>query len=421
MDEIDNPYQPGAGTPPPALAGRNELLTLVAVMLGRLKRGSYAKSLIPTGLRGVGKTVLLNRFADEAEKLSFHTTIIEATDEGLLADHLIGKLRSILFKLDRSKQVGHAAKLALRILKSFSVTFGSEGAKVGIDVDAELGEADSGNLASDLSDLLVAVARAAKEAGTAVLVAIDEVQYLNDAEFSALIVAIHRISQLQLPLAVIATGLPQVPGLAGDAKSYAERLFEFPIVGALNDADAREAIANPARDLGVEYTDDALTEMISVTEGYPYFIQEWAYRAWNQAKSSPITIDDVRTIKDIAIRKLDESFFRVRFNRLTDQEKLYLRAMAELGPNTCRSADVAAELSRTLRSLGTLRDGLIRKGMIFSPKHGDIAFTVPLFDDFMRRAMPAREYLTSQTFDASANIEGPRDSEKRHAPRKHRS
>ncbi len=379
-------------------------------MLGRLNQGRYAKSLIPTGLRGVGKTVLLNRFADEADRLGFHTTIIEATDGGQLADHLIGKLRPILFKLDRNKQVGHAAKLALRILKSFSVTFGGEGVKLGVDVDAELGSADSGDLASDLSDLFVAVGKAAKEVGTAVLIAIDEVQYLNETEFSGLIVAIHRISQLQLPLVMIATGLPQVPGLAGDAKSYAERLFEFPIIGALSEADAREAIATPARDLGVDYTDEALAEIVSVTEGYPYFIQAWAYRAWNQARSSPITIDDVRTIKGLAIQKLDESFFRVRFNRLTDQEKLYLRAMAELGPQPCRSADVAAELSRTLRSLGPLRDGLIKKGMIFSPKYGDVAFTVPLFDDFMRRAMPAPEYRTSQTLGARPKSKGSRKS-----------
>jgi hypothetical protein len=252
--------------------------------------------------------------------------------------------------------------------------------------------------------LLVAVGRAAREAGTAVVVAIDELQYLSEAEFSALIMAVHRISQLQLPLVVVATGLPQVPGLAGDAKSYAERLFEFPIVGALNDAEAREAIANPARDLGVEYSDEALTEMIAVTEGYPYFIQEWAYRAWNEAKSSPITVEDVRAIKQLAIQKLDESFFRVRFNRLTDQEKLYLRAMAEIGSESCRSADVAMELSRKPQSLGPLRDGLIKKGMIFSPKHGDVAFTVPLFDDFMRRTIPVREYKTSQTLVANAVI-----------------
>jgi hypothetical protein len=415
MDEIENPYQPGAGTPPPALAGRAELLKSVAVMLGRLNQGRYAKSIIPTGLRGVGKTVLLNRFADEAERLGFHTTIIEATDGGQLADHLIGRLRPILFKLDRNKQVGHAAKLALRILKSFSVTFGGDGVKFGLDVDPELGAADSGDLASDLSDLFVAVGRAAKEIGTAVFVAIDEVQYLNETEFSALIMAIHRISQLQLPLVLIATGLPQVPGLAGDAKSYAERLFEFPIIGALSYAEAREAIANPARDLGVEYTDEALAEMISVTEGYPYFIQEWAYRTWNQATASPITIDDVRTIKDLAIQKLDEGFFRVRFNRLTDQEKLYLRAMAELGSEPCRSADVATELSRTPRSLGPLRDGLIKKGMIFSPKHGVVAFTVPLFDDFMRRAVPAREYEASQTTDTGATIAASRKSARKSA------
>jgi len=320
-----------------------------------------------------------------------------------------------LFRLDRSKQVGHAAKLALRILKSFSVTFGGEGVKFGLDVDAELGFADSGDLASDLSDLFVAVGRAAKEARTAVLVAIDEVQYLSETESSALIMAVHRVSQLQLPLVVIATGLPQVPGLAGDAKSYAERLFEFPIVGALSDSEAREAIANPARDLGVEYTDEALSEMISVTEGYPYFIQEWAYRTWNEAKSSPITVGDVRAIKHLAIQKLDESFFRVRYNRLTEQEKLYLRAMAELGSEPCRSADVATELSRTPRSLGPLRDGLIKKGMIFSPRHGDVAFTAPLFDDFMRRAVPAREYKTSQKLDAGATIAARKPARKKTA------
>lgn len=401
MLEIDNPYQPGAGSPPPALSGRHELLNMVAVLLSRLQRGKYAKSLIPTGLRGVGKTVLLNRFADEAERLEFHVMLIEATEGGHLAEYLIGKLRSILFRLNRGRQIGHAAKLALRTFKSFSVTFGTDNtAKFNIDVDPEVGYADSGDLASDLSDLLVSVGKAAREAGTAVLIGIDEIQYLHADEFSALIVALHRISQLQLPVIMIATGLPQVPGLAGDAKSYAERLFEFPIIGALDDANAREAIANPARELGVEYTDEALSEIVSVTHGYPYFIQEWAYRIWNHAVSSPIAIDDIHAVRDVAIKKLDENFFRVRFNRLTEQEKLYLRAMAELGPDSQRSSDVASELSRSQRSLGPIRDALIKKGMIYSPKHGEVAFTVPLFDDFMRRSISAKEYTVTMRRDA---------------------
>ena len=357
-------------------------------MLGRLQAGRFARSLIPTGLRGVGKTVLLNRFAEEAEGLGFLTTTIEATEGGQLAQHLINRLRPILFKLDRGKQMGHAARAALRVLKSFTVTFGAEGMKFGLDIDPETGSADSGDLATDLIDLFIALGNAARESGTAILIAIDEVQYLNEAEFSALIMAVHRVSQKQLPIAVIGTGLPQIPGLAGDAKSYAERLFEFPIVGALSDADAREAIAKPARDLGVEYSEGALAEMVAVTEGYPYFIQEWAYRVWNHAGTSPIQKEDVTSIKNTVLEKLDESFFRVRFNRLTDQEKLYLRAMAELGRGPDKSADVAKALGRAVNSVGPLRDGLIKKGMIYSPRHGDVAFTVPLFDDFMRRTVP---------------------------------
>ncbi|MBV8369499.1 MAG: ATP-binding protein [Candidatus Eremiobacteraeota bacterium] len=388
MDEVQNPYVPGAGTPPPALAGRGDLLRTVTVMLGRLQAGRFAKSLIPTGLRGVGKTVLLNRFADEAERLGFMTTTIEATEGGQLAQHLINRLRTLLFKLDRGKQVGHAAKMAFRVLKSFTMTFGADGLKFGLDVDPEVGAADSGDLATDMTDLFTALGEAARENGTAILIAIDEVQYLSETEFSALIMAVHRVSQKQLPIAVVGTGLPQIPGLAGDAKSYSERLFEFPIVGALSDADAREAIVKPARELGVEYTEAALAEMVAVTEGYPYFIQEWAYRVWNHAASSPIQVGDVTSIKGFVLQKLDESFFRVRFNRLTEQEKLYLRGMADLPLGPKKSADVAKALGRQLNSVGPLRDGLIKKGMIYSPKHGEVAFTVPLFDDFMRRAMP---------------------------------
>lgn len=388
MDPIRNPYVPNAGAAPPALPGRENLIDTFAVAIERIKLGRAAKSLLPYGLRGVGKTVLLRRFVSEARKRSYLTGIIEADEDTAFIPALADQLRRILFELDTPARVHALAKRALRIFKSFTVKAGLEGLSMSLGVDAERGFGDSGDIAIDLSALFTAIGEAAREQDTAVLIAIDEVQYLEEREFGALIKAIHNATQESLPVFVAATGLPQVLTLAGEAKSYAERLFDFLLIGPLAHDDAREALIAPAAQEGVVFDDDAVEAVIDSTRGYPFFLQEWAYNAWAVAPGPRITLDDVRRGEAIALPKLDDGFFAVRYNRCTPSEKRYLRAMAELGEGPYRTAAVATTLGRNTNRLGPTRDTLIKKGMIWSPEHGSIAFTVPLFDELMRRKEP---------------------------------
>ena len=387
MDELLNPYRPGAGTRPPALIGRDDLIDNFGVNLRRALAGRPGKSLMPVGLRGVGKTVLLNRFREIAEDEGLEVAFIEAPETGEFRRLLASRLRTVLLHLDRGP-VERLVRRALGVLKSFTLQF-PDGTAFTLEVDAIAGEGDSGDLAADLTDVLVAAGQAARARMTGILLAVDEVQYLTRDELSALIAAIHRTNQLDLPIVLVGAGLPQLPALAGEAKSYAERLFEFPFISSLSPADSAAALAVPAGDAGVEYTQGALTTIVAAAQGYPYFLQEWGYRVWNQADASPIAKSDVMTAAPGVQERLDENFFAVRFDRLTPMEKRYLRAMAELGPGPHRSGDVAAVLGVRVESVAPRRSGLIAKGMIYSPAHGDTAFTVPLFDEFLRRVMPA--------------------------------
>jgi len=388
MDPIRNPYSPNAGAPPPALVGRDALLDAFDVALRRTQAGRSQKSMLPTGLRGSGKTVLLNRFVEQARALGFAVAQIEASESETFVAALANEVRSALYELSARAKIRGAVTRALGVLKSFTLSFGLHELAVRLGVDAQAGAADSGVLDTDLTALFVAIGEAAREEQTATLVAIDELQYLSEEQLAAIIVAVHRVTQLALPLLVVGTGLPQLPALAGNAKSYAERLFDFPNIGPLAKEDAIEAIRQPARAEGVEVERAALERLYEITQGYPYFIQEWAYGVWNTAPKSPITLTDVTRAEPEVLARLDESFFRVRYDRLTPREKRYLRAMAELGPGPHRSGDIATILDVKVETLSPLRSGLIKKGMIYSPQHGDTAFTVPLFDAFMRRTVP---------------------------------
>jgi AAA ATPase-like protein len=390
MDPVRNPFAPGAGTPPPALTGREEALNNAKVMLARIRSGRPNKSVMLVGLRGVGKTVLLNRIQEMAEEDGYRALLIEVVEDKPLAALLIPPLRQLLLKLDRVEQLNEHVKRGLRVLKGFAnavkFTVGEVG--VGLDIDPEKGTADSGDLETDLPDLFSAIAEAAAARSTAVAIIMDELQYLPEKELSALIMAIHRVAQKKLPLVLIGAGLPQLVGQMGKSKSYAERLFDFPVVGALKPADSKKALQEPAKKEGVVFEEPALDEIQRITQGYPYFLQEWGYHTWNAAESSPITLDVVKAATSKAVERLDESFFRVRFDRLTPREKRYLRAMAQLGAGPHRSGDIADLLGAAVQTVAPLRNGLIRKGMIYSPSHGDTAFTVPLFDEFMKRIMP---------------------------------
>lgn len=390
MDTYSNPFNPGAGVSPPELAGRSEVLEQAVTALERTKRGRHAKSLMILGLRGVGKTVLLNEIGKEAEARGYLVEQIEARDGEDLRQLLIHALRRVLLKLDRPSQTVEAVKKGLRVLRSFigKVTVSTGGVDVTLGVDPEPGYADSGDFEADVKDVLVATAQAAKEAKRPIALLIDELQYVSREELAALIRGIHAVNQAGLPLLLFGAGLPQLAGQAGDAKSYAERLFDFPRLDRLDRDDACKAIREPVEDGDAHIEDGALEEIYARTRGYPYFLQEWGYNAWNVAQGDTITARDAALATDQSIRKLDESFFRVRFDRLTPLEREYMRYLAELGEGSQRSSEVAKTMNRNARSLGPTRDNLIKKGMIFAPEHGQVAFTVPLFDEFMRREMP---------------------------------
>lgn len=391
MDKIRNPFSPGAGAPPPELAGRDNVLEQAEVLFGRILRKRPEKSMIMTGLRGVGKTVLLNEMERRASQAGYRTVVIEASEQKPLAVMLVPPLRSLLYELDRMAGAGIKARRALAALKSFvgAVKVSVGDIEFGLDIEPEKGTADSGDLEVDLSSLFVVVGEAAEERQCAVAIFIDEIQYFSSAELNALIMAMHKMQQRQLPLVLVGAGLPILPGLAGNAKSYAERLFSFPDIGPLEENDAVKALQDPVNAEGVEFDQDALGEIYRLTKGYPYFLQEWGYQAWNQAESSPITYQLVKDTIPQVVRRLDENFFKVRFDRLTDGEKKFLRAMAEIGPGPYRTTDIAALLGvESTTAISTVRSKLITKGMIYSPAHGLLNFTVPLFDEFMRRAIP---------------------------------
>lgn len=394
MDPIRNPFTPGAGAPPPELAGRDELIDSVRIALQRVRIGRPTKSILMVGLRGVGKTVLLDRMRSDAEAVGIHTIRIEAPENRSLPALLAPQLRQSLLRLSRIEKAKERATRALRGLTGFAkaLKIKYNDIEVGFDFDAESGLADNGDLEHDLQALFEVAGAAARDADTALAMFVDELQYVKEAELEALITALHRTAQQQLPVVLVGAGLPQLRGRMGRAKSYAERLFDFPSVGPLPPDAARLAIVAPLADEHAKITDDALACIIDETRGYPYFLQEWGKHSWEVADASPITRDDVRVASSVAVAALDESFFRVRFDRLTPAEKRYLRAMAELGAGPHRSGDIADVLARVVTSLGPTRSKLIAKGMIWSPNHGDTAFTVPLFDAFMKRIMPGEDW-----------------------------
>ncbi len=394
MDPIKNPYAPGAGTPPPELAGRDELRETVRIALERVRAGRPTKSILMVGLRGVGKTVLLDKLRDDAAASGMETIRVEAPENRSLPAILAPQLRQALLRLSRNEQAKELAQRALRGLAGFAkaLKVKYQDIEVGMDFEPEPGLADNGDLEHDLQALLEVSGAAAKKAGTALVMFVDELQYVDEEQLASLITALHRSAQRSLPVVLVGAGLPQLPGKMGRAKSYAERLFDFPQIGPLSVEAARLAIYKPAADQGINVNEDALDQIVKETRGYPYFLQEWGKHSWDVATSSPITLEDVKQATTSAVAALDDSFFRVRFDRLTPLEKRYLRAMSDIGAGPHRSGDIAEKLGRGVTSLGPTRSQLIVKGMIWSPSHGDTAFTVPLFDAFMKRIMPGDEW-----------------------------
>lgn len=385
MDAVRNPFSPGAGSRPPELSGREAILKDAQVAIQRALLGKSSRSQMLLGLRGVGKTVLLNKIEEIAEAEKHVTSSIEAPEGKALSELLLPKINQALRKLSSSENAKAKVHQALRALRSFASAFKISFGDTSISVDPEVGVADSGNMEADLPELFVRVGEAAKAAGRAWTLLIDEVQYLRSEDLAALIVALHKVNQKNLPVLFFGAGLPQVAALSGDAKSYAERLFHYPAVEALEDEDAAAAIRRPIEEEGEHIDDKAILEILAKTKGYPYFLQEWGYQCWNIAEEPCIKLDDAVKAEWEATKRLDEGFFKVRFERLTPKEREYVIAMAKLGAGPYRSADVAVLLNETNQSLGPRRAQIISKGMIYSPSHGDIAFTVPMFNEYLIR------------------------------------
>lgn len=387
MDPRKNPYAPGAGTKPPALVGRDKQIESFGILLERLENGYVEQSMIITGLRGVGKTVLLDVFREKAEARDWATVEWEVEKNAAFAPKMAVHVRRALLQIAPKAKWADRVLRAASILKSFTVTFNPDGAMTaGLDIDALAGIGDSGALSEDLTDLFVAIGEAAQDQGVGVVFLVDEIQFLRLPDLEALIVALHKCTRRSLPITLVGAGLPQIPRLAGEAKSYSERLFRFPQIGELDAAsDARDALVLPAAELGVDLEADAVDFMVDYTQGYPYFLQEYGRIVWDETSASPITSGDVKSVLPLVEAGLDESFFRVRAERTTELELRYLYAMAELGPQPHRASEVARRIDRTVEQAGPIRSRLIDKGLLYTPGHGYAAFTVPQFDRYMLR------------------------------------
>ena len=388
MDPVRNPFAPGAGTPPPELAGRADVIRDAVVALQRTAQRRPAQSHILTGLRGVGKTVLLNEIKKNAESESFLTIQIEAHEGKPFPELIVPGLRQALIKLSTFESAKQVARRAMRVLKGFIGALKVATHGVEFSVSPESGTADSGDIEADLPELMAAVGEAAAASGRPLVILIDELQYLESREFSALIMAMHAVNQKSLPIILIGAGLPQILGLAGNSKSYSERLFVYPRIDALTADDAAIALLNPVKGEGARIDTAAIEEAIKITQRYPYFLQQWGHEAWNIATGDRITLKDMQKATPRAYAALDKSFFRVRFDRCTPSEKQYMRALAEFNDGKGRSGDIADSLGVKVTSCAPTRSNLIKKGMIYSPSHGSNAFTVPLFHIFMRREVP---------------------------------
>lgn len=395
MDKMRNPFAPGAGVLPPELAGREGIIDDATINIQRATLGLNCRSQMLLGLRGVGKTVLLNKLEDICLKNRHFVTVIEAYEGIELIKELNVKIQQLLRKLSAIENMKDKVQRGFSVLKSFLSNFSFEYEGFTVGIDPEIGSADSGVLEADLTELFVAIGELAREAKRPWTLLIDEVQYLAKSELAALIVALHKCNQKNLPILFFGAGLPQLAAMSGDAKSYSERLFSYPKIGALNAASAKQAVKIPIQNANEKITDEALDRIFQYTQGYPYFLQEWGAETWNYAQhGQEITSSDVEIASELVFKKLDEGFFSVRLDRLTPAEQEYVIAMASLGSGVYKTGDVAKALNKSNQSLAPVRSNVIEKGMVYSPNHGEIAFTVPLFDDFLRRRFHSHKLIS---------------------------
>lgn len=398
MDKTLNPFTPGAGTIPPELAGRETIIEDATINIKRATMGLQCRSQMLLGLRGVGKTVILNRLEDICNDQNHITTTIEAYEGIELIKELNIKIQQVLRKLSTIESLKEKSTKAFAVLKSFLSNFNFEYEGFTIGIDPEIGKADSGVLESDLTELFVTIGELAKEARKPWTLLIDEVQYLEKKELAAIIVALHKCNQKNLPILFFGAGLPQLAAMSGDAKSYAERLFSYPKIGALSNLEAKRAIAIPIKNANEQISDEALEQIYQKTQGYPYFLQEWGAETWNNAEHNvEIQADDIVKVSESVFQKLDEGFFNVRLDRLTPTEQEYVIAMASLPSSPYKTGDIAKKLGKTNQSLAPIRAKIIEKGMVYSPAHGEVDFTVPLFADFLHRRFQYNKLFSLST------------------------
>ncbi|HIJ61065.1 MAG TPA: ATP-binding protein [Rhodospirillaceae bacterium] len=385
MDPYRNPFAPGAGSRPPELAGRSAILEMARISCGRAVKGRNARSIMLLGLRGVGKTVLLNEIGRNAEQESLLVSRVESPEGESLARLIFPEMRKVMRSLSGVEAAKHLAFRGLNGLRNFASAFKIGIAGVEVGMETEPGLAETGDLQYDLPDLFTLIGKAAQAAGRGWLLLVDEVQYLSEADLSALIVALHRISQDGLPILMVGAGLPQIARSAGEAKSYSERLFQFPAVGALDPVSAGQAVEKPFLEEGATIAPEALQTIVERTKGYPFFLQEWGSVIWDNSQGPEITFDDVDRSYAETLARLDEGFFKVRIDRLTKAEVQFVKTMAQLGDGPYAMADIAKAMGRSQNSLGPARASILSKGMVFSSDHGFLDFSVPLFAEFMRR------------------------------------
>lgn len=382
MDPLDNPYSPGAGVAPEKLPGRGDELTQFGLSLARMRRGRAEQSVIVTGLRGVGKTVLLNRFEEIAVANDFIPFYHELTPDADLLP-LIGRdLKTALLRLKLSAKAKESLRAALAHLSMLKVTVADD-----VEISILPGIGDEQVLTADLTDLFLEIGAAARERDQGIAFLLDELQFISEVEYRALISALHRANcQRRLPITMAAGGLPQIPKLSGEARSYAERLFQFRAIGKLARVDAEQALVEPAGELGVAYSRGALAAALEWSDDYPFFLQLIGKYCWNAAAKSPISEPDVKQAVKLAQDDLDNGFYRVRLQRVSPEELRYLRAMASLGSGPYVAGDIIKAFKKTHQQSAPIRQRLIEKGLIYpTEEHGRSDFTVPGFAAFLNR------------------------------------
>ena len=380
MQKIINPYTPGAGVMPGYLAGRDDIIQDGKDSIYSLMNGYPRQPIIYYGLRGVGKTVLLTALKEYAIKegvLAFHFEIQEKVS---LINDIILSANQTLAKISKVEKIKNIFEVAKNSLQSFTLTYTTGENSISVEMNKKLSEL---MLQSNLVELLLNLGRLAKESKNTIIYFIDEIQYAKQNELEALITAQHRINQERLPITIIAAGLPKILVNMTESKTYAERMFAFVEISSLEYKDAKNAIVNPGKPFDITYTEEALKEIYQITEGYPYFIQQFCYLISKKYKDIDLNI--VNEMKSIFFKELDKSFFKVRFDKCTPKEKEFMFAMANCGELPCTVASVAHIQNKDLKSISPIRARLINKGLIYATRYGEIDFTVPKFDEFLKR------------------------------------